>query len=190
MTAVLPPLGPPLDPLCVGAAVGLLALVLARAVLHKLSGFAEFRQALADYRLLPEPVAGAAAAGLAAAEAAAAALLLVPGLTRVGALLAAGLMLLYGGAMAVNLLRGRSSIDCGCGGPGQAISWLLVARNLALAALAVVALAPVAARPLGPFDAVLLPSLALGGWLLLLIGERLVQTRSHIRAVAADRGGF
>ena len=34
--------------------------------------------------------------------------------------------------MAMNLLRGRSSIDCGCGGKPTPLSWWLVGRNALL----------------------------------------------------------
>ena len=51
----------------------------------------------------------------------------------------AALMLVYAMAMAINLLRGRAWIDCGCGG-GESLSWLLVARNGIFAAAAAVPL--------------------------------------------------
>ena len=64
-----------------------------------------------------------------------------------GLLVLAGLGLLgvVTGAVIVNLLRGRTDLDCGCGGAGgdQRLSWGLVLRNALLAA----ALAFAAARP-------------------------------------------
>ena len=41
--------------------------------------------------------------------------------------------------MLINLARGRRYIDCGCGGPGQPISYGLVVRNGALMGFAVLA---------------------------------------------------
>jgi len=39
-------------------------------------------------------------------------------------------------AVAINLNRGNTNIDCGCGGlSSQPLSWLLVARNMMLMAL-------------------------------------------------------
>jgi len=56
------------------------------------------------------------------------------------------LMAGYGAAITVNLLRGRSWIDCGCGG-GEQLSWSLVVRNLVLAGFALLPLAIVDAAP-------------------------------------------
>jgi len=52
--------------------------------------------------------------------------------------LAALLLLLFAAAMAANLLRGRSDIDCGCaiGRLRERIGWPLVTRNLLLAVVA------------------------------------------------------
>jgi len=184
---------PALDPLAVGISIGLLVLVFARAALHKIANFAEFRQTIVDYRLLPERLAGPASAALTGAEILAFALLLLPGCRGFGALAAALLLLGYGAAMTINLMRGRKNIDCGCGGPGQSISWALVGRNVLLAGLAAVAAAPVMTRPLGVFDIALMPTVLLAAWLLLLVAERLAQTFSHMRTVGAGprmvRGG-
>jgi len=45
----------------------------------------------------------------------------------------------FAAAMAINLQRGRSQIDCGCGHAflKQTLSWALVARNAGLAGLLV-----------------------------------------------------
>jgi Methylamine utilisation protein MauE len=59
-------------------------------------------------------------------------------------LLAAALLLaVFAAAMAINLRRGRSGIDCGCGQSflKQTLSWTLVARNAVLAALLLPSLA-------------------------------------------------
>lgn len=178
---------PVLDPLAVGAAIGLLVLVFARAALHKVTDFAGFRQTVADYRLIPDILIAPAAAALAVAEMASVVLLLVPGTVSIGAATAAVLLAFYGSAMAINLLRGRTSIDCGCGGPGQSISWILVGRNVMLIAVAGAAAAPVVPRGLGLFDMLLLPAIVAATWLLLLVAERLTQTYAHIRTVGADR---
>jgi hypothetical protein len=179
-----------LDPLAVGISIGLLVLVFARAALHKAADYGEFRQTVVDYRLLPEKIAGPIAAALTGGEILAIVLLLVPGFRGIGAIVAALLLLGYGAAMAINLARGRTSIDCGCGGPGQSISWALVGRNMLLAGLAVLAAAPIVARPLSAFDIVLMPTVLVAAWLLLLVAERLIQTFSHMLAVGTDRRGY
>jgi len=73
--------------------------------------------------------------------------------TRRGAGVAACLLLaLYGGAIAVNLCRGRSRIDCGCSAGPQFLSpWMLLRNGLLVLAATGVAL-PSAARPLGGAD--------------------------------------
>jgi Methylamine utilisation protein MauE len=176
-----------LDPLVIGTAIGLPVFVFARAALHKITDFPEFRQTVIDYRLLPERLAGSVAAALAGAEVLVVVLLLAPAFRGSGALVAALLLVVYGAAMGINLWRGRNTIDCGCGGPGQSISWALVGRNTLLAGLAAPAAAPVSARQLDWFDVALLPTLVVAAWLLLLVFERLAQTFAHIRAVGADR---
>jgi hypothetical protein len=47
------------------------------------------------------------------------------------------LLLVFAAAMAINIRRGRTQIDCGCGLSAlrQGLGWPLVARNLALAAV-------------------------------------------------------
>ena len=102
----------------------------ASAAWHKLSGLAEFRGALSAYRLLPEWAVGSAAVALVVLETSIALALLA---RFEGASLAEFLLLgAYSAAMLVNLLRGRRWIDCGCGGPGQPISYALVIRNAVL----------------------------------------------------------
>ena len=142
------------DPLIALMARGALAALMLAAAAHKLRNLAAFRQAVEDYRLLPAAAIPPAVllAPLAEAAAGIAALLGRP----VGLVAIAGLLLLYAAAIAINLRRGRSSIDCGCfafGKTGQPINPLMVARNALLAAVALsIALADVAVRPLSWLD--------------------------------------
>jgi hypothetical protein len=127
------------------AALGLLLLA---AALHKLRDPRRFTATLADYRLLPRPLAGVAAALVAGTE-----LLVMAALAaapRLGFAGAACLFLVYAGAIAINLARGRRHIDCGCTGPAgsRPISEWLVARNLGLAAVAFAGIVPLAPRAL------------------------------------------
>ncbi|MDF3218611.1 hypothetical protein EN962_25280 [Mesorhizobium sp. M7A.F.Ca.CA.001.09.2.1] len=179
-----------LDPLAVGTSIGLLVLVFARAILHKITDYGKLRQTVIDYRIAPERLAGPVTAALTCAESLTLASLLTPGFRGVGTLAAALLLLAYGAAMAINLARGRTSIDCGCGGPGQSISWILVGRNVLLAGFAGVAAAPVVVRPFDVSDVMLMPTVLGAAWLLLLVCERLLQTFSHVRSVGAYRRGY
>jgi hypothetical protein len=112
------------------------ALVFARAAAFKLRDVEAFADALAGYRILPIGLVGAAARILPVIEATCALALVAPWTRTAGGLAAAGLLVGFALAMAVNLLRGRREIDCGCGDPArrQPLAWSLVGRNLGLAA--------------------------------------------------------
>jgi len=127
-----------------------LALLFFVAAGHKLQNLGRFRATLAEYRLLPAGLVPLAAALVVSVEVAAAGALLVPGARAAGLVAAAALLVLYGAAIAINLARGRRDIDCGCAGPAvrRPISGALVARNAALAALALAGLVPVRPRAL------------------------------------------
>jgi uncharacterized membrane protein YphA (DoxX/SURF4 family) len=122
----------------------LLSVIFFRAAWHKFNDRSRFQSELAAYQLLPSPLLPAIIPMLVALELATA-LLLLQLSSHAGLLLGAALLLIYASAMAINLQKGRTNIDCGCGGPLAArktISWLLVLRNLALAVFAVSSLSP------------------------------------------------
>ena len=128
------------------AALGF-AVLLGAASGRKLRDLDGFRLLVADYRLLPSWVLRPVALFVAGVEGTLALLWLVApwssdvvGLAAIGT---AALLLIYAAAIAANLYRGRSWIDCGCGGGGM-LSWTMVVRNAVLAAFAV---APVAIAP-------------------------------------------
>jgi len=125
-----------------------LALLFATAAWHKLRAPRAFAATLGEYRLLPAALVPAAAVAVVAAELAGVTALVVS--RRAGLAAAAAMLLVYATAVGVNLLRGRRHIDCGCAGSSarRPISGWLVGRNVALAAVALAGLAPVAPRPL------------------------------------------
>lgn len=109
------------------------------AAAHKLRNTLAFRGILGQYRLLPEPLVPAAATLVIALEVVAGIALLAPAslVSRMAASgLAVFLLCVYTGAIAVNLAKGRTAIDCGCGGAPTPLSGWLVARNVFLLALA------------------------------------------------------
>ena len=166
-----------------GVGAGVLALVFARSAAHKLTEFSFFSTTLGDYRVLPKALVGPGAIALTVAEALAIALLIIPASRAVGAMLAAGLLSLYAMAMSINLRRGRYRIDCGCGGPGQMISWSLVARNFVLAVLSAFV-----SLNTGSFDTIPAGTLVVFAgvllcWLLLAIFDQIIGNRSHARAM-------
>jgi hypothetical protein len=124
-------------------------LVFATALAGKVRHLDEWVGIVANYRLAPD-LFSRLLAGLVMALEALVVLLLGAGLApRVGAALAICLLCVFAIGMTVNLLRGRTEIDCGCfqSGLRQRLSIALVVRNLLL----VLALSPslgVASRPL------------------------------------------
>ena len=139
-----------LDPTLPHMCAALLAMVFLAGAWQKLRDMAALAMAIEQYRLLPATVAPAAAWSLLALELAAGALMLPLATRELGAMLAAAVLLGVSAAVAINLLRGRRSIDCGCGGPqsGQQLSWGLVLRNALLGLAAVVVAATPSARAL------------------------------------------
>lgn len=115
-----------------------LALVFVTAAVPKLRHRDEFFGVLRNFRLLPGLALAPVALLLPLAELAVAAGLLIPATVPVAAGAAALLFAVFGAAIAINILRGRSHIDCGCmrNGMRQELSWWLVARNLVLVLLA------------------------------------------------------
>ncbi|MGH7288377.1 MAG: MauE/DoxX family redox-associated membrane protein [Myxococcota bacterium] len=138
-----------IDPLPDLALRSALALLFAASAFAKLRDVDGFAAAVAGYRILPARLARAAALVFLALELTLVAALLSPPLRAAAGLGAAALLGLYAFAIAVNLVRGRRHIDCGCSGPGgrQAISGPLAARNALLASAALALALPVAARP-------------------------------------------
>jgi hypothetical protein len=115
----------------------LTAPILGRAAAFKLRDPGAFADAVAAYRIVPAVLARPIARLLPAVEIAVGAALMFPPSRQWAEGAAAALMLVFAGAMAVNLLRGRREIDCGCGDPSrrQPLGWGLVTRNLVLAVL-------------------------------------------------------
>lgn len=146
---------PTLDPALLLALRAAAALLFGAAAVHKLRSATDFRAALADYALLPAAAIAPVAGGLIAAEGAIAIGCLLPGSATTACLAGALLITAYGVAIAINLARGRRSIDCGCGGPGGArpLRADLPLRNAAVAGLLCIASLAPSARPLVWLDA-------------------------------------
>ncbi len=138
----------PLDPALDLALRGAIAVLFVTAAWHKLKDPVAFWQVLAAYRVLPTWFARPASFFIPIAESATALFLLVLPTSSVPLIAAMSLWILYGLAMAFNLLRGRTQLDCGCGGVGadQTIGWPLVARNGVLVGFTALLLLPVGPR--------------------------------------------
>lgn len=159
----------------------LLGLLFAAAATHKLRDPAAFRATFAAYRLAP----AWAASLVILAELGVVVALVLPG--RLGALAAAVMLLAYAGAIAANLVRGRRDLDCGCAGPGarRPVAWSLVARNVALAAVACAGLLAVDARPVHWVDAVTVAAAVATGSALWAAADRLLALAPIARRTAA-----
>jgi hypothetical protein len=142
-----------LDPLVHALLAVALAVLWGHAAVVKLRDLERLEGVIADYRLLPAPIARPASRVLPALELAVAAGLVLAASRPAAALASAALLATYAAAVGVNLARGRRSIDCGCGGAPRPIHAWLVGRNAVLAAASLALLAPVGARALGGLDA-------------------------------------
>lgn len=171
-------------PIFIIVAAGLLVGVFLRGAAHKFLDSTWFAHTLAEYRILPDRLAVQAAGLLLAAEAAVALGLVLPWTRAVAAAGAAALLAIYGVAIAINLLRGRTRIDCGCGGAGQGLSWYLVLRNAVLIGFAFITAQSPTAVDVGLLGwAAALAAIA-SFWLLLIGAEKLAENWSYL--VAAD----
>jgi hypothetical protein len=164
-------------------AIGLLivagaALLFARAAVHKLRDLAQFEQILAAYRVLPAGT-GAASRLLPLLELAVAAGLMVPASRLPASVAALLLLLIYALAIAINLLRGRRDISCGCGGPRDRtrIAPWMVARNVVIAVALALTLLPWGGRDLVFTDAV---TLSFGLVTLALVHQCVEQLTVHL----------
>lgn len=126
------------EPLLTWGLRAFLALLFATAALSKLQNLEEFYGVVRNFRLIPDGASRVVAFVLPVAELAVAVGLMIRPLTIPAAMTAAAMLVGFGVAIAINVIRGRTSIDCGCMRQGmkQPISWALVLRNAGLALLA------------------------------------------------------
>jgi hypothetical protein len=200
-----------IDPLFVQVIAMGFALIFALAALHKMDDRNRFLSILKAYKILPLFMLRACALSIPMLE-----LMLALGWLQTGLLgssypmitgASAGLLIVYGLAIAINLLRGRTDIDCGCNLASarksaladkgseshQSISTNLVWRNVCLALLTLTALTPVTARQLGAIDYIGLAGALLALVLLYASLTQLMATnqiikswRGHVGRIAND----
>jgi hypothetical protein len=169
-----------------------LLFLFASSAFHKLRDVDAFRRAVWAYRLLPESAVVAAGPILVAFELVVVAALLLPGATAAAAGAVCVLLAVYSSAVAVNLLRGMTDVDCGCGGPDldRKLSWTLIARNAIFATAALLMAWPNSGRPLGWVD-----GLSVIGFVTVVVASRyslqlLAAVRHAAEADAARRGAM
>ncbi len=176
-----------LDPAAAWAASAALALVFAQAAWHKLRDLRAFAASIEAYALSPASLAPLAATQLVVAELLLVGTLLLPPARAGASLGACALLAFYSAAIAVNLARGRRDIDCGCTGPAlrTPLSGWLLARNAALAALALCGAWPAAARSLVAADALPIAGGALAVFALSLAANQLAANAPATEALRA-----
>lgn len=125
----------PLDPVAGVIVCGSFAVLFAVAAAHKVLAPRSFAETLAGYQVLPVFLQAPALILVPVLEGLVAAGLLLKPTREAASATGATLLVLYAAAMALNLLRGRRHLDCGCLGPRSrtAISTALVWRNLLMA---------------------------------------------------------
>lgn len=143
-----------MDPLLALTLAWSLAALFSASTVHKLAALEEWPGIVRNYRLLPDSLTMTVAGLLLIAGALTAVALVWPATRRIGGCAAALQLLAFAAALALNLRRGRTSIDCGCFGSRlrQGIFGWMVARNVVLAMLALCLLLPVAPRELTALD--------------------------------------
>lgn len=143
------------------------AFILLGAAWHKLRAPYDFWGVVAGYQILPTVLERPLTRALPFVELLIALMLFMPVFKNYTALAAICLFSLYAGAIFYNLMRGRTEIDCGCGGfsSEQRIHMGLVGRNIVIIALIAATLGGHTPRDMIWFDGVTI----LGGTVMLLL---------------------
>jgi hypothetical protein len=179
---------PLLDPVAASALSAVLSVIFLTGAWQKLRDLALFQANVENYRLLPDGLAWPAAILLPVWELAAGVLVLFDATRTAGAILAIGLLLVVTAAVVINLLRGRTEIDCGCGSLGghvgdQTLSWGLAMRNALLAVAALMTLREDAARALVWVDYLSVAGATLGLLGLYVTANQLMANQPRLHAL-------
>jgi len=167
-----------IDPLIMLVISTSLALLFFMAARHKMSAPGQFQAQLAAYDLLPEVALTPMSRLLPLIEMAIVFLILIPPTRPFAAFVAALLLSVYALAMAVNIMRGRADIDCGCGGQPQVLSFWLLLRNAVMVAGSCLLLVPVSDRAMVWEDALLLVLMTAVLAMVYLLVEQMVRNHS------------
>lgn len=174
-----------IDPLIVATVAAGFSILLGVAALHKISDVQRFFSVLRDYRMLPGVFVMPAGYALAGVEIVLAAAWLLPISRKIAAAATLVLLLIYSIAIGVNLLRGRTHIDCGCGigsQGGALISGRLLVRNTLLALTCCIPFLPASDRQLLVADFAIVGVALMALVLLFAAGNQLIANRSAINS--------
>lgn len=146
-----------MDPVIHSILVISLSLLFFAAAIGKLSDYLAFKRVLVNYRLFPRGSEVLIAPVVLILELGTGLGLLFSGTRFSATVLATVILSVYALAITINLLRGRTNIDCGCmGRSSQTISSALPIRNLVLVLTALLILVPTHNRELMWLDFVVL----------------------------------
>jgi hypothetical protein len=127
---------------------GAFALLFALSGMEKLHDRETFQYQLGEYQLVPAGFIPVVAMTIIFAEVAIAIALLIQD-SFYGVMMGSALLAVYASAILVNLLRGRTWMDCGClGSDGEGLSYWLVTRNLIMLGALMILLLPTIERTL------------------------------------------
>jgi uncharacterized membrane protein YphA (DoxX/SURF4 family) len=173
------------DPVIVTIARLLLASLFASAAWHKLADLTAFRIVLHDYRVLPPVLVTPATAVVVTTEIALCAGFAHPASAPLAAWVAVVLLASYGVAIAVNLVRGRRTLECGCAPSAyrQPLSEWLLLRNAALIGVCCLSLARSDARPFVAVDWWTVAGAVVAGAMVWSAATRLLAVASFERAI-------
>jgi hypothetical protein len=155
-----------------------LLLLFVISVLHKLSDVTRFSGYVMNYDLLPEAWIKPVTYLLISIEIMISLGLMIPAFNTVAMSIAILLLLSYAIAMLINIRRGNTQIECGCGGPVMYLSYDLVLRNSLLILIAIPALfAPV--TDINMLDTFIAVSCGALLFLMFTIAEKLLANSHH-----------
>jgi|SRR5579872_3116706 len=139
-----------MDPLICLTVSGALAVLFASSAIQQSASASRWVEIVRNYQLVPAVLAAPIAGLIVALQSLVAVGLLWAPRRALAACAAAGLLLAFGGAMWLNIRRGRTQIDCGCStlSRGGGLSQWMIWRNVVLAALALTLTLPVGTRSL------------------------------------------
>jgi len=143
-----------IDPAIQGLCALALALILGASGALKLRDLELFEGSLANYQLAPRWLETPLAYLFPILECVVAIGLLIGSARTIASTASLALLAIFTGAIAINLVRGRVDIDCGCFGPAlrQKLSGSLLWRNLFLMVVAAIVILPQTGRALGTLD--------------------------------------
>jgi uncharacterized membrane protein len=145
-----------IDPAIRDLLAGSLALIFGASSIMKFRDLEMFEGSVANYQLLPVPLEKPLAYLLPILEFSCAAGLMISKTRAAAAFGLLMLLLVFTAAIGINLMRGRTDIDCGCFGPvlRQSLSGWLLLRNFFLMIFAAAILLPENGRVIELLDLV------------------------------------